>query len=404
MSHTIIRHTPCTLLTGFLGSGKTTLINQLLSLKLDNDRWALLINEFGQIGIDASLIDYDQTATDHSIAIREVSGGCICCTSQLPLQIALARLLADHHPAQLLIEPTGLAHPKTLLQQLSEAHWQTSLSLKSVICVISALQWQQRQYRNHKGYQSHVKYADVVVVNRYQHLAKQDSQQLTDWINEINPHTTVLWMPSQSHYGTALLKSLNSALQQPSQVMSRLKQSSSQQVRIALSQHLSPSLPINHPTLNNSDNSAHIPNQDGADHLNQDLLPYRYHDHQQGMMVGGWRLPPEWQLNAEGLQSWLLTLPDWQRIKGVVHTTEGWLRLNFTPDCLKVTSTEPQIDSRLEIILNDLNHKFIIDNDHAIKQKGFDLNQVSNSSKLLNIDRQHCWENWDHHLMSLIQA
>ena len=75
-----IHQIPTTLVTGFLGAGKTTLINALITHK-SHQRWALLLNEFGQIGIDSALV------TDDDIAIKEVNGGCICCTGQLPLQV-----------------------------------------------------------------------------------------------------------------------------------------------------------------------------------------------------------------------------------------------------------------------------------------------------------------------------
>ena len=84
-------------------------------------------------------------------------------------------------------------------------------------------------------------------------------------------------------------------------------------------------------------------------------LPYRYHDKQQGMLVAGWKLPPQWIFDADKLQSWLLNLPNWQRIKGVVHTTQSWLQLNFTPDSLTTIDTSAQIDNRLEVILLDDN-------------------------------------------------
>ena len=120
----IFQNIPCTLVTGFLGAGKTTVINELLATKPSDERWALLINEFGHIGIDGSLLasSQDNNFEQQKIAIREVSGGCICCTSQLPLQIAISRLLSEHNPQRLLIEPTGLAHPRELINQLGAPH------------------------------------------------------------------------------------------------------------------------------------------------------------------------------------------------------------------------------------------------------------------------------------------
>ena len=64
---------PTNIITGFLGAGKTTLIQQLLTNKPANERWAVLVNEFGQIGIDQALM-----ASQDEVFIKEVAGGCIC--------------------------------------------------------------------------------------------------------------------------------------------------------------------------------------------------------------------------------------------------------------------------------------------------------------------------------------
>lgn len=85
-----IKQTPTTLITGFLGVGKTTLLNALLMHKPPTQKWALLINEFGKIGVDTALIDGQD-----GVFVKEVSGGCICCSSQLPMQVAVVRLLSQ---------------------------------------------------------------------------------------------------------------------------------------------------------------------------------------------------------------------------------------------------------------------------------------------------------------------
>ncbi|WP_350561952.1 GTP-binding protein [Psychrobacter sp. CAL346-MNA-CIBAN-0220] len=344
----ILQNVPCTLVTGFLGAGKTTVINQLLATKPADARWALLINEFGRIGIDGALLASAQQGKNgqNNIAIQEVSGGCICCTSQLPLQIALSRLLSEHRPQRLIIEPTGLAHPRELLRQLSAPHWQTALSMRAVITVLSAVQWQQEKYRSHDGFQAHVRAADVVVINRYQQLAALDQQQLQDWITTLNAHASVIWTTSdqgaEHELVELMLNQLTAQLDQPSQVISQLRLTNTSQSRISLTlpKHLAPNTST---TSGASVNSVEV-------NTNNEL-PYRYHDQQQGMLLGGWRLPPEWVFATDELQQWLLQLPNWQRIKGLVHTSDGWLQLNFTPDSFTINDTSAQIDSRLEVIL-----------------------------------------------------
>ncbi len=90
---------PTHIISGFLGAGKTTLLQHLLSQKPKDEVWAVLMNEFGQIGVDQQLLPQDE-----GYAVKELLGGCLCCSSQLPMHIALARLLSEQKPDRLFIE------------------------------------------------------------------------------------------------------------------------------------------------------------------------------------------------------------------------------------------------------------------------------------------------------------
>lgn len=108
------QQTPVTLLTGFLGAGKTTLLNSLLAARPD-ERIAIVENEFGAVGIDASLI------APSAASIVELSNGCICCSVRGELSTALADLLARRERGEiafdrLIIETTGLADPAPVVQ------------------------------------------------------------------------------------------------------------------------------------------------------------------------------------------------------------------------------------------------------------------------------------------------
>ena len=105
---------PTNIITGFLGTGKTSTILQLLKSKPEHERWAILVNEFGEIGVDGSLF-WGKHQEDSGVYIREVPGGCMCCASGFPVQVALNQLLTRAKPDRLLIEPTGLGHPVALL-------------------------------------------------------------------------------------------------------------------------------------------------------------------------------------------------------------------------------------------------------------------------------------------------
>lgn len=130
----MLQHIPTHVIGGPLGAGKTTLIRQLMAQKPAGERWAILLNEFGQIGMDAALL----ATADDGIALGEVAGGCLCCVNGAPFQIGLGRLLRRAQPDRVFIEPSGLGHPANLLQQLSRAPWRGVLDVQPLVMVLDA--------------------------------------------------------------------------------------------------------------------------------------------------------------------------------------------------------------------------------------------------------------------------
>ena len=101
----MLQNIPTHVIAGPLGAGKTSLIRQLLAQRPAQERWAVLINEFGQIGLDAALLTNDADG----IALGEVAGGCLCCVNGAPFQIGLGRLLRKARPDRLLSSHPGWA-------------------------------------------------------------------------------------------------------------------------------------------------------------------------------------------------------------------------------------------------------------------------------------------------------
>ena len=130
----MLKNIPCHLIAGPLGAGKTSLLRHLLAQRPADERWAVLVNEFGQIGLDAALLgDVGQ-----QVQVAEIAGGCLCCVNGLPFQVGLNRLLRQARPDRLLIEASGLGHPQELLQQLGAAPWAGVLALQPLVLVLDA--------------------------------------------------------------------------------------------------------------------------------------------------------------------------------------------------------------------------------------------------------------------------
>ena len=127
---------PTTVITGFLGSGKTTLIRQLLQ-NTERKRIALIINEFGDLGVDGDILKGcgDETCSEEDI--MELSNGCICCTVAEDFIPTLTKLLErEVKPDHIVIETSGLALPQPLIRAFNWPEISTQVTVDSVITVV----------------------------------------------------------------------------------------------------------------------------------------------------------------------------------------------------------------------------------------------------------------------------
>jgi G3E family GTPase len=191
----ITKAVPTNIITGFLGVGKTTAILHLLASKPDNERWAVLVNEFGEIGIDGGLIAGSRESQS-GVFIREVPGGCMCCVSGLPMQMALNRLLIDSKPDRLLIEPTGLGHPQEVLESLRQPHYATVIDLRATLTLVDPRRMRDPRYTRNATFSQQIAVADVLVANKSDQCTDEDFAALDGYLVERASHEKPLYRVS----------------------------------------------------------------------------------------------------------------------------------------------------------------------------------------------------------------
>ncbi len=175
---------PVTVLTGFLGAGKTTLLNRLLS-ELGGRKFAVIVNEFGDIGIDGDLIE---TGDEELI---ELSSGCICCVVRGDLIRGMRNLLAEKPGLDgIIIETTGLANPSPVIQTMViDQVIGAQCRLDSVVCVVDAVHIDS-QLADGADAADQIAFSDHIVLNKVAD-AGQPIDGLESTLRRINPYATI---------------------------------------------------------------------------------------------------------------------------------------------------------------------------------------------------------------------
>jgi cobalamin biosynthesis protein CobW len=190
---------PATVITGFLGAGKTTLIRHMLE-NAEGKRIALIINEFGDLGVDGDILKGcgDETCTEDDI--MELSNGCICCTVADDFVPTMEKLLArDNKPDHIVIETSGLALPQPLIRAFNWPEISTQVTVDGVVTVVdgkavsegrfahnvAAVDAQRKMDENldHETplselFEDQIACADMIVVNKSDLLSAEASDSL----------------------------------------------------------------------------------------------------------------------------------------------------------------------------------------------------------------------------------
>ncbi|WP_427162330.1 CobW family GTP-binding protein [Aliinostoc sp. HNIBRCY26] len=176
---------PVTIITGFLGSGKTTLLNHILSNQ-QGLKTAVLVNEFGEIGIDNELI----VSTDENMV--ELSNGCICCTINNDLVDAVYKVLEREEKLDyLVVETTGLADPLPVALTFLGTELRDLTRLDSIITVVDAANYSLDLFNSQAAY-SQIAYGDVIILNKADLVDEATLEELEGKINEVKEGARIL--------------------------------------------------------------------------------------------------------------------------------------------------------------------------------------------------------------------
>lgn len=171
---------PLIILTGFLGSGKTSFLRHFIEYQTQRSRFVAVVqNEIGSVGLDGKLLDY---------AVTEIDEGCVCCSLAGSLKRAVHGILADFDPDCIIVETTGLANPMNLLDEMEEL--EDLVRHDCTLTVVDAVNAEATLAEHHLATEQ-IRAADIVMLNKQDLVDQERLDAVVRLVRERNPHAPV---------------------------------------------------------------------------------------------------------------------------------------------------------------------------------------------------------------------
>jgi G3E family GTPase len=317
---------PTNLITGVLGAGKTTAIQSLLDQKPEHERWAIVINEYGQVAIDNALLDHS-----HQVEVMELASGCVCCTMSYAFEPLLTQLIQRVKPDRLIIEPSGAGHPARIIDMLRGENFANLLDLRATICLVDPADFENPRIAESTLFNDQLHMSDCVVISWTDKRAGDVIQSCRDKIAAIDPPKINVYETAFGRLDPAWLDAAvsdnifprydpaHSVVNQPTGDLQDLQTTSPQLTTIAQQPSLS-------------------------------TKPRRFENHGNGQWACGWIIAPTAIFDREKIVELTERIAAVRRVKGIFHCQDDWWAINRKGQESSLQPSSYRSDSRLEII------------------------------------------------------
>lgn len=177
------------IISGFLGAGKTTLIKKLVEEKLSSQKIVIIENEFGEVGIDGSIL------RKSNMEVKEISAGCICCTINEDFKIAVEEVMDKYAADQIIIEPSGVAKISEILKILNVPDLKKKIKLNMIITIVDVLKYKIYISNFEEFYRNQITNANTIILSRTQNARSEQVEEVMDDIKKINKEANIITTP-----------------------------------------------------------------------------------------------------------------------------------------------------------------------------------------------------------------
>ena len=327
---------PTNLIVGFLGSGKTTAIANLLSQRPVDQNWSIFVNEFGKVSIDQALMD----SSTNGVAVEKLGGGCACCTMSFAFKPLLAQFIRRSKPDRLILEPSGVSHPAKVVDILRSPDFAGAIDLRNIICLMDPTDIDHPERQMLEVFQDQVQLADIVVINWTDLRDRKLIDRCRAWVESFEPPKQLI---VETSFGA---------------IDPELLDENFKTVRLPL---FSGAHPLPEPKTNELNVLSELPiKDDSAEHFKADFplekpepgQPVCFQNNGPDFQAWGWIFHVDGVFDRKKLIAFLSELSSIARLKGVFRCEGDWWKINRAKDATDFSKSTYRRDSRLEIILD----------------------------------------------------
>lgn len=206
------------IISGFLGAGKTTLIQKLLKEALSNTKVVLIENEFGEIGIDGGFLK------EAGVEIREMNSGCICCSLVGDFGASLKEVLDTYQPDRVLIEPSGVGKLSDVMKAVQDVEAGGRAALNSAVVIVDASKCKMYAKNFGEFFLDQISHAGTVILSRTGNSREEKVAQCVELIRKHNSKATVITTPWEDLDGKRILETIEGAGDWETALMEEMKE------------------------------------------------------------------------------------------------------------------------------------------------------------------------------------
>ena len=188
------------IISGFLGAGKTTFIKKMLDEVYQNEKIALIENEFGEVGIDGGFLK------DSGVNITEMNSGCICCSLVGDFGKNLNEVITQYHPDRILIEPSGVGKLSDVMKSVIDLEKEQDVRLNALVTVVNAKKASKQMKAFGEFFNNQIEFATTIIFSRTQTATEEQLELCVRQMQELNQKAAVITTPWDKISGEQILK------------------------------------------------------------------------------------------------------------------------------------------------------------------------------------------------------